>query len=86
MLIVIIKSRTSVRDLLFLPVGNLVLLAKKKKLSKRAQIFFGRVSENFPNFSFFGRVSLFLLFIFILVFPYTGEKILCVSLRENRKR
>ena len=49
----------------------------KKKLSKSAQIFFGRVSENFPNFSFFGARFCFVFF--ILFFLRSPEAKFCVN-------
>ena len=48
-----------------------VSLAKNFFFSDRAQIFFGRVSSNFPTFFFFCPVFFFFFIIFIIIPPFT---------------
>ena len=64
----LINSRASARELLKSLARHPVLLAKKKKCSKRVDIFFGRVSANFPNFSFF-LPGFFILFFSVIIPP-----------------
>ncbi len=69
----VIKSRTSVCDLLFLPVGNLVLLAKKKSCRNALTFFWGAFQKISQTFHFLGA-HLFFFPIFKNYFlPYTGE-------------
>ena len=76
----IIKSRTSVRDLLYFLLVATSSFAREKKKSRRNTLkFFLGAFQQISRTFFFGGVFFKFLFYFVLFFfPWSGEKI-CVS-------
>ena len=68
----LIKSRTSVRDLLFSHARHLVLLAKKKSRRNVLTFFWARFTK-------FPRLFFFFFFFFLFFFRTSRRQNLCVS-------